>query len=316
MTLVPTSTQPRPATGLKGLIIRHPLVAFFVLAFGLSWSFLIADALGYYGLIPFRLTLSGPGLVLALIMSYGPTFAALIVTWVTAPATGIRALLARLLPKRAGLHWYVIALAGPAVLAFAAGKLKELLGASLSPLPAPLLQVIPMMVVGSVIHAIANGEEIGWRGYALPRLQERHSALHASLILGAIWWAFHIPIMFAPGSVAGSQSFDNALPFLVEVMAISVVVTWIFNSTRGSLLPIILLHGAMNEWPRLFAATGGSPAEAWIQAGLVVLLAAAVVLVYGPARLSRKLAAELQVQRDTSTMGLTGRTYAEANRRA
>ena len=61
MATVVTPAASRPTTGPKGLIIRHPLVAFFVLAFGLSWPFLIADALGYYGFIPFRLTLRGPG---------------------------------------------------------------------------------------------------------------------------------------------------------------------------------------------------------------------------------------------------------------
>jgi membrane protease YdiL (CAAX protease family) len=162
-----------------------------------------------------------------------------------------------------------------------------------------------MAVLASVIHAIANGEEIGWRGYALPHLQARHSALRASLILGVIWAAFHIPILFTSGAVGGSQSFATALPFLVGILAMSVVVTWIFNNTRGSVLPIILLHGAMNTWPDLFAPIGGSPALAWVGTALMVLLATAVVLVFGPARLSRKPASELPISPDTATLART-----------
>jgi hypothetical protein len=73
-----TSTAAPLRTTHRGLIAHRPLVAFFALAFGLAWSLLIADALGQRGIIPFRLTLSGPGLILALLMSYAPTLAALI----------------------------------------------------------------------------------------------------------------------------------------------------------------------------------------------------------------------------------------------
>ena len=76
-------SQPASTPGLRGALARHPLFAFFLLAFGLTWPFMIADGLGYYGRMPFRLTLSGAGLILVLLMSYGPTFAALIVTWAT-----------------------------------------------------------------------------------------------------------------------------------------------------------------------------------------------------------------------------------------
>src|SRR5690349_8812442 len=96
------SLMAQPASPLKRFIIRHSLSVFFGLAFGISWLFLVADALGSRGLIPFRLTLSGPGLLLALLMSYGPTLAALIVTWATEGAVGLRRLLGRLVPWRAG----------------------------------------------------------------------------------------------------------------------------------------------------------------------------------------------------------------------
>ncbi len=301
MSTLITTSQRTATSPTTRFIARHPLLVFFGLAFGISWSFMIADGFGSYGLIPFRLTLSGPGLILTLLMSYGPTFAALIVTWATQGAAGIWKLLGQLLPWRAGLRWYILALALPAILAFGTGKLQEVLGATLRPLPGPALQVVLTSLLASIVRGMVNGEEIGWRGYALPRLQERYNALTASLILGVIWFAFHVPIMFIPGSIAGSQTFDNALPFLVGVLAMSVIITWMFNAMRGSVLPIILLHGAYNTWPDLFAMTGGSPALAWVGAAISVLLATIVVLVYGPARLSPKPTPVLSIERDNVT---------------
>jgi uncharacterized protein len=276
-----------PASSLQRFITRRPLSVFFGLAFGISWLFLIADALGSHGLIPFRLTLSGPGVLLVLLMSYGPTIAALVVAWATEGAAGVRALLARLVPWRAGLCWYVLALGAPAMFFFLTSMLQGALGATVAPLPGPLHKVLLAGLAGSIFHAVANGEELGWRGYALPHLLARHSALRASLILGTIWFAFHIPIMFTVGGVGGSQTLDAALPFLVSTLALSVVMTWFFSNTRGSVLPIILLHGALNTWPGLFAASGGHPALALVSLVPTVLLAALVVLRYGPAHFAR-----------------------------
>ncbi|MDQ5853289.1 MAG: CPBP family intramembrane metalloprotease [Chloroflexota bacterium] len=296
--LVSHTTPYGGSSSLRAWITCRPLSSFVVLAFVLTWPWLIADALGSRGLIPFRLTLSGPGIVLVLLMSYGPTFAALIATWATEGSPGLRALLRRLLPWRASLGWYIIALAGPAALAFAAGQFQELLGATWRPLPAPLLQVTLMGVLASVIHGVANGEEIGWRGFALPRLQERHSALNASLILGAIWAAFHIPIMFTLGGVGGSQTFATLLPFLAGTLAMSVVVTSIFNATSGSLIAVILLHGAMNSWPEVFAPAESSSGITWTGSALMVLLAVVAVLVFGPTYLARMPGAALPMERE------------------
>jgi CAAX protease family protein len=272
------TTQSAPASLRKRFIVRHPLPVFFGLAFGISWLFLIADALGSHGLIPFRLTLNGPGIILVLLMSYGPTIAVLIMTWAAEGASGLRLLLGRLLPWRAGLRWYALGLMGPAVLAFVTGTLQEFLGATLQPLPGPAYYVVLMGVVGSLIHALANGEELGWRGYALPRLLTRYNALSASLILGVIWFVFHLPIMFTASGVGGSQTLENALPFLVSTLALSVVITWMFNATRGCVLPIVLLHGALNTWPGVFVAEGRDPALVWVGIVPLVLLAVMVVL--------------------------------------
>lgn len=273
-TLAPATTP--DVNPIRTLVARWPLATFFVLAFGLTWAFLIADALGGRGLIPFRLTLNGPGLLLVLLMSYGPTIAALVVTAVTEGRAGLRSLLGAAARWRVGLRWYALALLGPAALFFVAGRLSELLGAAPQPIAEQGWTLLLMGTVGSVVRGLVNGEEIGWRGYALPRLLQRHNALTASLILGVIWAAFHLPIMVVPSSVAGGQSLDTALPFLISTLAMSTLATWVYRNTGGSVLLMILFHGALNAWPPLIGDGG------FMGGVLCVLTAVAVVARYGP----------------------------------
>lgn len=264
-------------TARPSLIARRPLASFFVLAFSLSWSFLIADAIGSRGLIPFRLTLSGPGLAIALLMSYGPTLAALIVIGATRGLAGVWSLLRAGMRWRVGLRWYAVALAGPAILFYAAARVSELFGGEPRPLPVQGWTVLLAGLVGSLVHGIANGEELGWRGYALPQFMRRQRALNASLAIGTIWFVFHVPIMFVPNSIAGGQSFETALPFFIGVLAASVLMTWLYRGTGGSVLLPWLFHGAVNAWPGLLGGAGGEVRLAWIQTALLVLAAAVVV---------------------------------------
>lgn len=278
--LTPVSTA-RPGAQ-PNVIARWPLASFFVLAFGLTWSFLIADFLGSRGVIPFRLTLSGPGLALTLLMGYAPTLAALVVAGATKGRAGIGSLLGAAVRWRVGLRWYAVALAGPPALFYLAARLSELLGGEPHPLPVQGWAVLMAGLVGTLVHGVVNGEELGWRGYALPQLLRRQRALTASLTLGVIWFVFHVPIMFVPNSIAGSQSVATALPFLVGVLATSVLMTWMYRGTGGSVLVPWLFHGAVNAWPGLLGGAGGEVRLAWIQTGLLVLAAVMVVARYGP----------------------------------
>ena len=88
-----------------------------------------------------------------------------------------------------------------------------------------------------------NAEEIGWRGYALPRLQARHSALVASLVVGVVWAFWHVPKFLTAG---GGQDDSSFWLFLVGTVATAVLFTWVFNSTGGSLLTVTLLHASLS----------------------------------------------------------------------
>lgn len=278
-----SSLQHPGASGLMTWVKQHALLAYSLLTFGLTWPLMLAEVLGSWGVIPFRLTLSGTGLLLTLFMGYGPTIAALIITGVISGRAGIRTLLGRLLIWRVGWWWYAAALLLPGMVSLGAMGSHALRGGATAPLPPFSWEMLLTLPVALLVRGLVNGEEIGWRGFALPQLQSRWNALTASLILGALWALFHLPIFFVQGaSVLGSQNFMNPIAFLIEVTAGAILVTWLFNNTRGSLLIAYLYHAAVNTWTtEVFRINV-------IDSALITVVAAAMVVsIFGPARLTR-----------------------------
>jgi uncharacterized protein len=279
MMITPTTVSP-----LARLIRRYPLTAFFLLAYALTWPYMIVDALGSYSLLPFRLPT-----LLWIPMGYGPTFAALIVTSVLAGKTGIRTLLGRLLIWRVGWPWYAVALFGAVVLSTITVMLYALLTGTPLILPAVSAQILLTAPLLFLVGGLLNGEEIGWRGFALPRLLAKHSALTASLILGVLWALFHLPLFFTRGDSFGSTP---PLSFLIRMVGAAILFTWVFNNTRGSLLLAYLMHAASNFWPRVWPMATLTSPYAWLPDGVTILAVVLLVMIYGPARLSRRSVSE------------------------
>lgn len=284
MTMITTqSPQHAHRTSLTTWVKQHALWAYFFCTIGLAWPVMIAEVLGSRGLIPFRLTLSGVSLLLTLSMAYSPTIAALLVTGMTEGWVGVRALMGRLLIWRIGWRWYAVALLLPGVIGLGAMTsqwLRSGVGAVLPPLSWQLL----LLPVALLVRGIVNGEEIGWRGFALPRLQARWNALTASLIVGGLAALFHLPIFFAQGnSILGSQNLMNPLAFLIDIVAGAIVVTWLCNNTRGSLLIAYLYHGAVNTWTSEVFHLSGIDSTL-----LTAVVAMSVVFIFGPKRLAHK----------------------------
>lgn len=274
---------------MGALIRRFPLASFLVLAFAFTWVFLIADALGSRGWIPFRLATEGPGLVITLLTGYGPTMAALLVAGVIGGRAGMGKLLRRLLIWRVGVQWYAVAILGPAIVFFGASQLYVLSGGTLRPMP-PVgpLELAVNLIVLFIVSAVINGEELGWRGFALPRLQNKMNALVASLVLGFIWGLFHLPLFFTQGGGAGgNQASMPPVAFFVQIMAMSVVLTWVFNHTRGSVLLAFLFHASVNTVSQVWASSTPDALHYWLVTGLFCAAAVIVVAVYGASNLSR-----------------------------
>jgi membrane protease YdiL (CAAX protease family) len=151
----------------------------------------------------------------------------------------------------------------------------------------PLLGVA-FFLAFSIFPGSALGEEIGWRGYALPRLQARRSALSASLILAPIWGLWHLPLWLTGDAVKTPVFY---VPFFFfSVFAFSVILTWVYNSTEGSLLMVVFLHATVNLPVTLGIEELGSRATVPVLLywGLMAVAAIVVVIWAGPEHLSRK----------------------------
>ena len=159
----------------------------------------------------------------------------------------MRRLLRRIVLWRVGLRWYLFVLAGiPAVVALSTLVMP---GALASFDAAAVPNVLFLYVVAGLFFLFAGGpffEEIGWRGFALPRMQRRYGPLAGSLVLGVLWALWHLPLFLVPDwDTPHGGPLDVAL-FIVIAVGMSVVLTWVFNNTRGSVLIAILAHGSFN----------------------------------------------------------------------
>jgi membrane protease YdiL (CAAX protease family) len=146
----------------------------------------------------------------------------------------------------------------------------------------------------SIFPGSALGEEIGWRGFALPHLQARTSALRAALLIGVVWGCWHLPLWLRGAETNPLLLF---VPFVVMVIAMSVLCTWIYNGTGGSLLVVVLLHAAANlPLTLLIAPLGEEMTQPFlIFVVLMVLTAAAVVGLTGAEHLSRSHVKQVSV---------------------
>jgi uncharacterized protein len=262
------------------LVKRHPLIAFFLLAFALSWIF-------WLPLVFLRDTIPATqGLVLLILGSSVPSLLAIVLTAIVLGGGSLRKLLGRLLIWRVDPRWYLVVVLGPAALAGGMVAFNAFVGGPALSFSMSLLGVmIPLAF--SIVPGSALGEEVGWRGYALPRLQARRSALSASLILGVIWAFYHLPLSFTGQAFRSPSLF---VPFAISTIALSVILTWVYNSTGGSLLLVVLLHATANlPLTLLLEPLGGRamlPFSLFV--GLMVVAAIVVVVVAGHAHLSRK----------------------------
>jgi uncharacterized protein len=250
---------------------RYPLIIFFVLAYVFSW---------------WPWPLYALGLAPSPIIGFGPFLAAILVLALTGGRAGVVALLRRIVRWRVAPVWYAVALLLPVVISGGATMLNVLLGAQ-PPSPAELgawTGLIPTFFLLLLVPGLGGAwEEPGWRGYALPKLQVGRSALLASLILGVVWAFWHLPLY-----VIGQLPLNDPL----IIVGWTVVFTWLFNNTNGSVLIAMLMHNMTNivSGGYFWAMFSGTEwvRQGWLLAALWCAVAVIVVIVNGPGHLSRK----------------------------
>jgi CAAX protease family protein len=247
-----TSNTSAPSTagpkGLREVMRQHPLFSFFFMAYAFSWIILIPFILQEWGFLPkvFSFTF-------VLNPFVGPTLAALIMTGLLEGKAGVSRLLRRCVQVRAGWQWYLFILLGiPALLVLGTVVLPGALTGFRGLPPAFLI----VYLVNFLIIAFLGGplgEEPGWRGFALPRLQRSYGPLWGTLLLGFLWACWHLPHFLT--SVQGGGPGTTFATFLTNfpifglmVVAIAIIMTWVFNHTRGSLFIAILLHASINTF--------------------------------------------------------------------
>jgi membrane protease YdiL (CAAX protease family) len=201
---------------------RAPAVWFLAIAFAFTWS-----------LLP----LAANHLAASLVALCGPAVAAVVVT-AAAPSADRLAFRTRLTHWRIPIRWYVLALALPLPISLLRSGIEfAWVGGH--------AEFLPFSALGLVVFVLVAGEEVGWRGFLLPRLLPRFGRWRASGIVGIIWALWHLPLFFIPGMPQHGTPF---VAFVVYTVALSVVLTFLAERTNGSVLVATLFHGAVNTF--------------------------------------------------------------------
>jgi membrane protease YdiL (CAAX protease family) len=249
------------------------LLKFFLLTYIVSWTFFASAAIisgGTLSPTSGLAALSGALLFLGVI---APSLVALALTGLVDGRAGTLALLRRMVNWHASARLYVFAVGYMAAIKLAVALLYRLATGAWPAFGQTASYILVLAIVFST--PVQAGEEIGWRGYALPRLASRLGIARASIALGVIWACWHLPFFFIPGIDKFGQSFPV---YLLSVTAISVAMAWLYWRANGSLLITMLMHAAINNTIGIVpspVSPGASPLV--LNASLVAWLTAALL---------------------------------------
>lgn len=226
-------TERDPLVGsLKKLFQTRQIMIFFLLSFLISWLF--------YGLVILTNGLEALS-ILKVLGTFGPFIASVIIIKVNGGS--ILHWLRHIFVWRIKLRWYFVPL-GIVLLVFAATALLYALMGGIVGIERINFESLVFLLIAFIMSTIIGGgqEELGWRGFALPKLQEKYNALTSSFILGFFWGVWHLPLFLISGTY---QANSSIIIFILTVMAMTVLFTWLYNNT-GSVLLSMIFHGLYN----------------------------------------------------------------------
>ena len=268
---------------IKALVERHPLVSYFVLAYGITWVSILVF-LASRGFQFTSLQIQDASILFVIIflgMLLGPSASSLVLTAALDGRDGLRGLWSRIKRWQVGLPWYVIALLTVPVLSFV---ILSMLSAFVSPVYAPNFRI------GLGIAGLLAGcfEEIGWTGFATPRLLKKHPPLKAGFLLGVLWAFWHMLADFS-GNISNLSLMEWIAWFVIywilPLTAYRLLMTWVYSHTRSVLLGQ-LMHASYTGWLIVFTPDtpktdllweGIFAAALWILVGIVALIPQQVV---------------------------------------
>lgn len=259
--------------------------AFAFLAVGFSWVVLAPGVLATYHF----LTLPVPTLALIAIAQFGSSIAAFVLTYRDEGRAGVVRLFKRALNFHIRWMWLAVIVFLPLGLAAVSLYLNVQTGGQL---PALLLlaqpAAIPFVFLFIFFLQGPVPEEFGWRGYMLDRLQSRWSAVASSLILGVVWGIYHLPVFFLEGA---SLATIPLWAWFIQVLAVAVLTTWLYNNTGRNLLAAMLFHGMVNlsvqVLPPFDLRPGADPRGFFFETALYVVAAGLVAAFWGTRTLTR-----------------------------
>jgi len=278
---------------MSNFVKKYAIVSYYVLAL------LLGTGITY--LVVLRILPAG----LVLLAAISASLAGIIITGIADGRAGLRLLFGRLLIWRVGIGWWLFAILFLPCAVLIGLFLNPLFGGETADFSnmQSLFQIIPMFILFVITAGL--GEELGWTGFLIPRLQARYSALVSSIIRGVLWGFWHIPLFLFSGldhpSLAdfpysgwvSQKGFLVAMGAFILINQIpwSIFYTWIFNNTGGSLLLVAVLHGSEVWVAYWWLSTGinASDFDNYWAYGVVMLLTAIVItLIFGTKNLSRK----------------------------
>lgn len=242
---------------------RAPILSYVVLTYAITWA--IALPLVFTANHLFGVSVSYK---LHYLTAYGPLISALIVIFITKGVGGLKTLLSKILLWRVNLIWYLVAFLPLLIYLPIAGFHPDLLGE---------INFLPNFGIGALLLWIFNsglGEEVGWRGFLLPELQKKYSPIKSSFILSLFWIIWHIPAFFYLPTYM--KLGLGVLPFFaIGIVSGSVIYTWLFNNTKGSVFMVILFHGVFNF---ITASKAGEGIIAAVISTLIIISAVVLIL--------------------------------------
>ncbi len=251
-------------TKIKDYISKNQLMTFFAMTFLLSWTLwgiLYSSSIGLlpYGLYHSRMRILDNSLsTFTFLGGSMPSLVALVISFILGGKKEANGLIKRLGKWRIKPIWYLFVLFFSFIFYYLPYLICNLFGASYELYLREPLYLVPVHFLIALVFWGPLGEELGWRGYALPRLQSKLGPLISSLILGVIWSLWHLPLFFIGGS---SQFGSNFGLYTVSVIIYSLIYTWVFNRTKGSLLISCLLHTSFNYTGALIAVRSLSDSD-------------------------------------------------------